>query len=152
MKTTASKLLLVTFLAGSFISQASAATVYVRIGGAQAFGDAVHRAVAHILGASSTQTTPPYTLGTGNTYAYADTSPAGGGVGKSTQAIFSGTVSGVTVIIKTSFTGSTDGIRLLATSATVPFLADSLLSSATQSGGLLPNSGNASRNKETAGA
>ena len=147
MKTTTYKTMVAGVLAWSLItSQASAATTYIRIGGAQAFGNAVHRAIAHILGASSSQVNPPYTLGAGNTYAYADTNPTGGGLNSSTQAIFTGTISGQTVIIKTSFTGSTDGIRLVSTGATVPFLADSLLSGATQTGNLLPNSGNAVEN------
>lgn len=100
----------------AFAAPASADTI-IRIGGAQAFGDAVHRAIAHLLGATGA---PPYTLGTGSTYAYTGTD-----INKSQKSIWQTTsfpgVTG-TVIIETSFTGSTDGIRVVSQSVPVNFL------------------------------
>lgn len=136
MKTSFLKTGLALLLAFGFV-QPSFAVTYVRIGGAQAFGDAVHRALAHLLGATGGS---PYTLGSGATYAYTGTD-----INKAQQTVWSGTIAGVPVIVKTSFTGSTDGVRLLAQNLPVNFLDDSVLTSgsaATVSGKQLPTSGN----------
>lgn len=98
------------------LSSASADTV-VRIGGAQAFGDAVHRAIAHLLGAAGS---PPYTLAAGNTYAY-----TGADINKAQKSIWtSSSFPGVSgqLIIETSFTGSTDGIRVVSQNVPINFL------------------------------
>jgi hypothetical protein len=91
----------------------SAQTV-VRIGGAQAFGDAVHRAIAHVLGATGA---PPYTLAAGSTYAYTGTD-----INKAQKSVWTGTVGGNPVVFETSFTGSTDGVRVVAKNVNINFL------------------------------
>jgi len=104
-------------LASLAVATPASADTIVRIGGAQAFGDAVHRAIAHLLGASGA---PPYTLGAGSTYAYTGTD-----INKAQKSIWTTTsfpgVAGQ-VIIETSFTGSTDGIRVVAQNVPVNFL------------------------------
>lgn len=101
----------------STLTGPASADTFVRIGGAQAFGDAVHRAIAHLLGATGGA---PYTLGAGNTYAYTGTD-----INKSQKTIWTtSSFHGVAgqVIIQTSFTGSTDGIRVVAQNVPINFL------------------------------
>ena len=137
MKTTPFNTLLASLLAWAFVSSAHADTTYIRIGGAQAFGDAVHRAIAHLFGAAA-GTAIPYALGSGNVYSYTGTN-----ISKAQSSIWSGTIGGLPVIIKTSFTGSTDGIRVVVGSVPISFLNDSLLTGATSGGAQLPATGNA---------
>ncbi len=120
MKTTLFKSLLAGLLTWAFAGAAQADTTYVRIGGAQAFGNAVHAALLHLFGASGSSTTI-----TNGVYAYG--SPASTTLAKAQYSIWSGTINGNTYIIKTSFTGSTDGIRIVAGSVAINFLADSLV-------------------------
>ena len=106
-------ILVASLLALAFANTASAQTV-IRIGGAQAFGDAVHRSLAHIFGAVGA---PPYTLTGGATYAYTGTD-----INKAQKSVWTGTVLGNPVIVETSFTGSTDGIRIVAQNVAINFL------------------------------
>lgn len=110
---------------------ASAQTV-VRISGAQAFGDAAHRAIAHILGAVGGA---PYVLPAGSTYAYTGTD-----INKAQQSIWTGFVGGSPVIIKTSWNGSTEGIRVVSRNVNVNFLVDATTQSV--GGTQLPTTGN----------
>ena len=59
-------------------------------------------------------------LDSGYTYAYSDTSS----LGKSTYAIFNGTISGTPVTIKTHFTGSEGGIQTLTTNLLIAYYPD----------------------------
>ncbi len=96
-----------------FSSNSQAQTV-IRITGAQAFGDAVHRGILHVLQANG-----PFT------YAYTGTD-----INKAQQTIWTGSVSGSPVIFKTSYNGSTAGIRVVTRSSTVNWLPNSTPQSA----------------------
>lgn len=138
MKITASHLaaLFVAALVLTLPGTASADTI-VRIGGAQAFGDAVHRAIAHLLGATGS---PPYTLAAGNTYAFTGTD-----INKAQKSIWTtSSFPGVTgqVIIETSFTGSTDGIRVVAKNVPVNFLKPTTAQTQSGSAGALDTAAN----------
>jgi len=93
---------LATFLAFALIGAASAQTV-VRITGSTAYRAAVYQAIQNILAA-------------GYQYGYTGTT-----LSKASQAIFTGTTAtgGISVIIKTSFSGSVGGISTLAANLTI---------------------------------
>lgn len=81
--------------------------VTLRITGAQAFRGVTHTAISNILA-------PGYKFGyTGTT-----------GLANASSAIFTGTVGGTAVVIKTAWTGSTAGIRTVALNTPVSFLGD----------------------------
>lgn len=101
---------LASLLIAGFASHTFAQTV-VRITGAQAFRGVTHTAITHIL-------TPGFTYGYQNA-----------ALGFANAAIFTGSVNGVPVIIKTSWTGSTAGIRAVSQSQFVNFLPNSTLQS-----------------------
>ncbi len=96
-----SKFTLVAATAALFAGGASA-QVLINIGGAQAFGDATHRAIKNKLIA-----------GGAYTYAYTGTD-----INKAQKSVWSGTIAGQSVIVRTAFTGSTDGIRIVAQNLT----------------------------------
>ena len=119
-----------------FTPTASAQTV-VRIGGAQAFGDAVHRAIAHLLGATGL---PPYTLAPGNTFAYTGTD-----INKAQKTVWTtNSFPGVTgtVVIETSYSGSTDGVRVVSKSVPINFLKTTTAQSQSGTAGTTDNAGN----------
>jgi hypothetical protein len=95
---------------------ASAQTV-LRITGAQAFRGVTHTAVTHIL--------EP-----GFSYGYQGTA-----LNLANAAIFTGSVNGAPVIIKTSWSGSTAGIRTVSQSQSVNFLPNSTAQSTGGTGG-----------------
>ncbi len=138
MKITASHLaaLLGAALILTLPGTASADTI-IRIGGAQAFGDTVHRSIPHLLGATGSS---PYTLATGNTYAFTGTD-----INKAQKSIWTtAAFPGLTgqVIIETSFTGSTDGIRVVAKNVLVNFLKSTTAQSQSGSASAQDNAAN----------
>ncbi len=96
--------ILASLLAFALIGTASAQTTFLRVTGSTAYRAAVYQAIQD-------------NLQTGYVYAYTGT----GGLSKASQAIFTGTTktSNVSVIIKTSFSGSVGGIATLAKNLTV---------------------------------
>src|SRR6476469_2911103 len=91
--------------------------ITLRITGAQAFRGVTHTAIGNILSA-------------GYTYGF-----QGSGLASANAAIFTGRVGSTDVIIKTAWTGSTAGIRTIAGSIPVAFLADNTPQSTGGSGG-----------------
>src|SRR4051812_25586211 len=83
------------------------AQTIVRITGSTAYRGATHTAITHIFAA-------------GFTYGYTGATLSGAG-----QAIFTGTVGGNPVIIKTSWSGSTGGVQTVAKNINVNFLPNS---------------------------
>lgn len=123
----------------AFLAGGASAQVVVNIGGAQAFGDATHRAIKNKL-----------TAGGAFTYAYTGTD-----INKAQKSVWNGTIAGRSVIVRTAFTGSTDGIRIVAQNLTpsptggeAGFLSTGYvnggagLSQGTAGGTQLPTSGN----------
>lgn len=109
-------------LAMSFASMASAQTK-IYITGSSAFRSFAHLAIMHLLGSADGTS-----LTTG-AYGYTGSS----GLGKANSAIFSGTFGGQSVIIKTTWTGSANGVQTVGSSTSaflVSFLPDSATTSA----------------------
>jgi len=107
---TISKFMLGGLLAAG-LSCAAQAQTYVYLAGSTAFRGQTNAAIMHALGSSDYSTsTGAGTLPSGSYYAYNGTS----GLGKANSAIFSGTIGGVQVIVKTTWTGSESGIWSLA--------------------------------------
>ncbi len=79
----------------------------VRITGSTAFRSATHTAIKNILGA-------------GYTHAF-----TGATIGSASQAIFTGTVDGADVVIKTSWSGAVAGVQTVSQGINVNFLPDS---------------------------
>jgi hypothetical protein len=88
------------------LSAQTAPPVTLRITGAQAFRGVTHTAIGNMLSA-------------GYTYGY-----QGSSLAAANAAIFTGTVGTTSVVIKTAWTGSTAGVRTVAQSIPVSFLAD----------------------------
>ena len=95
------------------LASASHAQTHLRITGAQAFRGAAHAAILHIL--------DPGTF----TYAYQGTD-----ISQANVAIFTGSVSGNPVIIKTDLIGSEGGIQVVSHQDAIGFLADNVPQSA----------------------
>ncbi len=100
--------LLLTGFAALFAASSASAQTLINISGSTAFRAAAHDGILAALGGSGTVT-----------YAY-----TGGTLGSADKAIFSGTVSGNAVIVRTNWSGSTEGIADLATQVAQPFLND----------------------------
>ncbi len=95
------------------------AAIDIRITGAQAFGDAVHRAILHVL------------TDTGSSFTYAYT---GTDINKAQQSIWTGTIAlptgGTdTIYFRTSWNGSTAGVRVVTTNEQISFLKTTTLQS-----------------------
>ena len=99
-------ILLASFLAVACALPASAQTV-VRITGSTAFRSATHTAITNIFAA-------------GFTFGYTGASASG-----ASQQIYTGTVSGNSVIIKTSWSGAVGGVQTVARNINVNFLPNS---------------------------
>ena len=125
------KALIASLVALTLTGVASAQTI-IRITGAQAFGDAAHRAIKNVL-----------TAGGAFTYAYTGTD-----INKAQQSIWTGTVTGNAVIFKTSWNGSTAGIRVVTQATPIPFLVNSTA----QSSGGTPNAPNTGASIESIAA
>ncbi len=93
-------------------STAAQAQTTIRVTGSSAFRSATHNAILNIMAA-------------GKTYGYVGTSLSGAG-----QAIFTGTVGGNSVIIKTNWTGSVAGVQTVSQSISIPFLPNGTTQSA----------------------
>lgn len=106
------------------------AAIDIRITGAQAFGDAVHRGILHVLTDS------------GNSFTYAYT---GTDINKAQQTIWTGTIAlpgggSDTIYFRTSWNGSTAGIRVVTTNTPIDFLKTTTNQSASGTPSV-PNSG-----------
>lgn len=88
----------------------------IRITGSTAFRSATHNAIKNILA-------------TGYTYAY-----TGAAIGSASQAIFTGTVNGEDVVIKTSWSGAVAGVQTVSQGISVNFLPDGTTQSTGGSG------------------
>jgi len=102
---------------------ASAVTVYIT--GSTAYRGQTHTAIMHLLGSTNGTSLP-----SGSTYGY-----IGGSLSGANAAIFKGTFSSTSVIIKTSWSGSAAGVQTVSgptNTFTVGYLADG--STTTQSG------------------
>jgi hypothetical protein len=99
------KFILSTAIAAGLISAATAAdnTATIDITGSTAFRSSVYTAIQAVL--------------TGETYAY-----VGGSLGSAGQAIFKGNLNGTPVVVRTSFSGSAEGVRDVTSGANVSFL------------------------------
>jgi hypothetical protein len=116
---------LLTGLAVLSFSAAAHAQTVVRLTGSTAFRSATHNAIRNILAS-------------GHTYGYTGTS-----LGSAGQAIFTGTVSGNPVIIKTAWSGSVGGTQTVSQSIAIPFLPNSTTqSTGGTSGATTATSGN----------
>jgi hypothetical protein len=110
-------------VAMSFAGMASAQTK-INITGSSAFRSFAHTAIMKLLGSTNGTT-----LTTG-TYGYTGSS----GLGKANSAIFIGSFGGQSVIIKTTWTGSANGVQTVGSSTSafnVSFLPDDATTSST---------------------
>jgi len=97
-------------LLGLGLAASASAATEIRLTGSTAFRSSIHTAILAKMGSSAT-------------YAYIGTSSVG--VGGSNQAIFTGTIDGQAVIVKTAWSGSADGIHKVASGTTVAYLSNS---------------------------
>jgi len=111
------KIFMAALAAVACVSVAQATTTVVRLTGSTAYRGNTHNAIRNIYDA-------------GYTYGY-----TGSSFGGAAQAIFSGTIGGQPVTIKTDWTGSEGGIQTVAGSVTIPFLPNSTPTSTGGTGG-----------------
>ena len=106
-------------LLGLGLAASASAATEIRLTGSTAFRSSTHTAILAKMGGSAT-------------YAYTGTS----GVGSASQAIFTGTIDGNAVVVKTSWSGSADGIHKVASGAPVAYLATSTTQSSSGTAGV----------------
>ena len=102
------KTLLLTGLMGLALSVSASAQTVLRLTGSSAFRSATHNAIRNIMAP-------------GHTFAY-----TGSSLGSAGQAIFTGSVGGSPVVVKTSWSGSVGGVQTVAGSLNVNFLPNTV--------------------------